>query len=74
MALAVVDERNRPKAPVGGCKMQERRWLIVAAKVLYRNGILVGIEQVTGLAAISSAPYVRKRNAGRRADFDDFRE
>jgi hypothetical protein len=74
MALAVADEKNRPKTPVVGREMQGRRWLSVAPKVLNRNGTFVGIERVTGLAEISLAPFVRNRNVGRRTDFDDFTE
>jgi hypothetical protein len=73
MALAVVDEENRPKTPVVGREMQGRRWLSMAPKVLDRNETFVGTERVTGLAKISFAPFVRNRNVGSRTDFDDFR-
>jgi hypothetical protein len=73
MALAVVDEKNRPKTPVVGREMQGRRWLSMAPKVLNRNGTFIGTERVTGYAEISLAPFVRNRNVGRRTDFDDFR-
>jgi hypothetical protein len=73
MALAVVDEKNRPKTPVVRREMEGRPWLSMAPKVLNRNGAFVGIERVTGFAEISFAPFVRNRNVGRRTDFDNFR-
>jgi hypothetical protein len=74
MALAVVDDKNRPKTPVVRREMEGRPWLSMAPKVLNRNGAFVGIERVMGFAEISFAPFVRNRNVGRRTDFDDFRE
>jgi hypothetical protein len=71
MALAVVDEKNRPKTPFAGREMRGQRWLNMHSKVSNRNGSFVGIE---GVSVILGAPFVSNRKTGLPADFGDFEE
>jgi len=73
MALAEADVKNRPKTPFVGREMEVLRRLNMPSKVSNRTEPFVDIEGVTGTAEIIFAPFVSNRNAGRTADFDDFK-
>jgi hypothetical protein len=73
MALTEAGVKNRPKAPLARREMEGLRRLNMPSNVSNRTEPFVDVEGVTGTAEIIFAPFVSNRNAGRTADFDDFK-